>query len=201
MEIGLIEIFYIIVYTIIVGLIVLKVSKRSIVKKSEPVDRIVNKLPKELPSLTDSEREMISIYQAEWKTIIETQTHFNDLIIRFRSIVLTVFVTMVGASVALNAEGKINEELFYAILFIILVFWFTSFVLDHYYYHKLLLGSVAQAMKFDQSELGEKYGLFGLTTCISNVVKPPSSRAMIKIFYGLPVLGFLFSFLIWFIFG
>ncbi|MDD5459794.1 MAG: hypothetical protein PHF37_10430, partial [Phycisphaerae bacterium] len=75
------------------------------------------------------------------------------------------------------------------ILFILLTLWITAFVMDFFYYHRLLLGSVAQAKKFDNSELGKKIGLFGLTTCISNVVHPPTSKIMVGLFYGIPAIA------------
>lgn len=177
-------IFFVVIYTAAVIMI-----DRIVIAKSKGRDIPVNKIPESLPDLSDNEKAVIPLYQTEWKTIIETQMHFNDLIIRFRSIVLTAFITLVGASLALQGTMKIDEKQFLMILTILIFLWTTAFVMDFFYYHRLLLGSVAQAMKFDESELGKRHGLFGLTTCISRVVHPPASKIMVGLFYGIPLLG------------
>ena len=86
---------------------------------------------------------------------------------------------------------KIDKEQLHLFFSILIVLWGTAFVMDFFYYHRLLLGSVAQAMKFDKSELGKRLGLFGLTTCISRVVHPPASKIMVGLFYGIPLIGLL----------
>ena len=185
----LILIFFVVIYTAVVIAI-----DRIVIAKAKGGDIPVNKIPESLPALSDHEKAVIPLYQTEWKTIIETQMHFNDLIIRFRSIVLTAFITLVGASVALQNTKKIDEKQFLVLFFFVL--WVTAFVMDFFYYHRLLLGSVAQAMKFDESELGKRLGLFGLTTCISRVVHPPASKIMVGLFYGIPAIAVLVLMLI-----
>ena len=159
--------------------------------KSKGKDTPVNRLPYPVPDISDQEKAVIPLYQTEWKTIIETQMHFNDLIIRFRSIVLTAFITLVGASVALQKAEKINEEHFLIFFFLLLILWAIAFVMDYFYYHHLLLGSVAQALKFDESDLGKRFGLFGLTTSISRVVHPPAAKRLVILFYGIPIVSVL----------
>lgn len=184
-------ILFVVIYTALVITI-----DRIVIAKAKGKDIPVNKIPESLPDLSDNEKAVIPFYQTEWKTIIETQMHFNDLIIRFRSIVLTAFITLVGVSVALQGTKKIDEQQFLMILAILFCLWITAFVMDFFYYHRLLLGSVAQAMKFDESELGKRLGLFGLTTCISRVVHPPASKIMVGLFYGIPLIGMLVLMLI-----
>ncbi len=175
------------VYTVAVVLV-----DRWLLSKTKPGDIPVNKPPESTPELTEDEKIALPIYQTEWKTVIETQMHFNDLIIRFRSIVLTALVTLVGASVALGKTSLIDNTQIVTLIAILLVLWGTAFVLDYFYYHRLLLGSVAQALKFDESKLGKKLGLFGLTTCISRVVQPPTSKIIVGLFYGIPGTGIVF---------
>lgn len=172
-----------------------KASGKGAISTADSTNKAINKIPEVPPIPKPEEGLLIQIYQTEWKSIIETQMHFNDLIIRFRSIVLTVLIALVGTCIALNANEKIDEELLPVLLSFALVFWVTAFVLDRYYYHRLLLGSVNQAMKFDESQLGKKYGLFGLTTCIANAVHPPTSNILISIFYGLPALSLVVYFI------
>ena len=153
------------------------VSKR---RNLEPT----NKLPPQLPSLTKSEDIMMKYYIEEWKTIIQTQMHFNDLIIRFRSISLTTFVSFVGAIFIVQKSANIATEDLVAMAAIALVFWVAVGILDYFYYLRLLLGSVTQALKFDQSEHFKKYGLFGITTTINNHIHPPTSKVLIFFYYS-----------------
>jgi len=181
----IIPIVIIIIFVVIYTAVVIAID-RIIIAKYKGRDIPVNRIPESLPDLSDNEKAVIPFYQTEWKTIIETQMHFNDLIIRFRSISLTAFITLAGASVALQKTEKIDEKQVLLIMLFLSALWVTAFVMDFFYYHRLLLGSVAQAMKFDKSNLGKKLGLFGLTTCISRVVHPPASKIMVGLFYGIP---------------
>jgi len=148
-----------------------------------------NPLPTVLTEIADEKVKLLQIYQKEWEVIINTQMHFNDLIIKFRSIVLTAFITLVGASIALKKSSTIDETQLLAIILVLAALWVSAFVMDFFYYHRLLLGSVAQALKFDRSEVGKQYGLFGLTSCISDSVHPPTSKVLVCIFFGIPVVA------------
>lgn len=147
----------------------------------------VSGLPSTIPALDDAKLKLLDLYVKEWQATIEVQTHFNDLIMRFRTSVLTVFVTAIGAVVTLarlSSGLHKSDVIFLAALPMIL--WFTSFVIDYFYYHRMLLGAVAHSLKFDAMS-NENHGLFGLTTAISNSVKPPTSRLLIVIYYFIPV--------------
>ena len=128
----------------------------------------------------------------EWKTTIDTQMHFNDLIIKFRSVVLSVFLTGLGVVFGLSKKMGSNDNLYF-ILTIAFVFWICCFLLDYFYYQKLLLGAVKHAEKFDENEFFQKKGLFGLTKSISFEISGLLSKSLIWIFYILPlvVLGIL----------
>ena len=67
----------------------------------------------------------------EWKTTIETQMHFNDLIIKFRSVVLSVFLTGLGVVFGLSKKMGSNDNLYF-ILTIAFVFWICCFLLDYF---------------------------------------------------------------------
>ena len=71
-------ILFVVIYTAVVIAI-----DRIIIAKHKGRDIPVNRIPESLPDLSDNEKAVIPFYQTEWKTIIETQMHFNDLIIRF----------------------------------------------------------------------------------------------------------------------
>jgi len=146
----------------------------------------INPLPTTTPAISGSEHDMLQFYLQEWEVIINTQMHFNDLILRFRSIILSVFVALIGASVALEKIVSLSRSDLFLIYCLPSILWVTAFIIDFGYYHRLLLGSVAQALKFDNSENLRSYGLFGMTTCISEHVHPPTSKLLVFFYYFFP---------------
>lgn len=134
------------------------------------------------------------------KVIIDTQQHFNDLIIRFRAIVLAAFVSFAGTIILLqriNSSITLND--IYLLLAIAIIFWITAFCVDYLYYNRLLFGSVSQALKYDNSEVLSKLGLFGLTQNISNHIHPPTSKILVCLYYFIPMLCIFIVLLIKFI--
>lgn len=127
----------------------------------------------------------------EWRTTIQTQMHFNELIIKFRSIVLSVFVGGLGVVVGLSTNNLLGHDYLTTILSLALAFWLSCIGLDFCYYQKLLYGSVDHAKKFDENEFFIKKGLFGLTQSISMEITRNESKIIILIFYLLPVIAFV----------
>lgn len=123
----------------------------------------------------------------EWKTTIETQMHFNDLIIKFRSVVLSVFITGLGVVYGFSDKLSINDNLYF-VLILAFVFWICCFILDYFYYQKLLLGAVKHAKKFDENEFFKKKGLFGLTKRISYEISGFLTKTLIWLFYLIPLI-------------
>jgi len=153
-------------------------------KRKEP--NPVNMIPLNEIKLNESETNMLEIYMQEWQTIIKTQMHFNDLILRFRSITLTVFIALIGAAITIKKIAPSSDLDLILLLLLCAVFWLTSFIIDYCYYHRLLLGSVKQALKFDNSDKFRALGLFGMSACISEHVHPQTSKYLIFLYYSLP---------------
>src|SRR5438128_593525 len=86
----------------------------------------------------------------EWKTVIDTQMHFNDMIIRMRTAGVSVVIAVYGAAaLALgqypNRFLKLAGVPFHVAAPIIafgLLLLASIFVLDYCYYFRLLLGAV-----------------------------------------------------------
>lgn len=165
-------------------------------RKSVPTQPITP-IPETFPTIQEPDFSMLNIYQKEWEIIIKTQMHFNDLILRFRGITLTAFITLVGATLTIQKFASLKKADVFLILIIILTLWLTAFIIDFFYYHRMLLGSVTQALKFDKSELFKRYGLFGMTSSISEYVRPSASKLIILLYYFVPsfMVILLFKFL------
>ncbi len=142
---------------------------------------------------TNKYLEYLKLSQKEWEVTINTQMHFNDLIIRYRQIFLTIFLTLITASFTLFLNGKINPLTVRVILIAIIVSWCLAFVLDYFYYHRMLLASVEYAAKFDENSKLKELALFGLTKHISDKVSQLRAKVVICSFYGIPIICLIFA--------
>jgi hypothetical protein len=155
-----------------------------------------SRIPDIIPQLDDTERGMLQLYLKEWEIIIDTQMHFNDLILRFRAITLTTFVALIGAAVAINKLDVITQSTVQRLLLLIGCLWAASFIIDYWYYHRLLLGSVKQATKYDKSRFAQEYGIFGMTASISEQVRPFTSKSLIIFYYSVPSVALILMYLL-----
>ena len=149
---------------------------------------VENPIPDDSLASVKADDPLIERYLSEWKVVIETQMHFNDLIIRFRSITLTAFISMTGAALTLLKMEIFVDNL---LLLIPIVFWCTAGILDFCYYNRLLLGSVRQAKKFDQSKKMKELGLFGMTACIGSHVNSTATKFLVIAYYFFPVIAII----------
>lgn len=97
-----------------------------------------------------------------WKTVVGTQQHFNDLSMKIRSFGVTVLAAMItAAAVAVreSAEIALPEEwvtsLGAAILGGAAVIWACFYFVDRWWYHELLLGTVAHGETIEESIVAE----------------------------------------------
>jgi hypothetical protein len=148
-----------------------------------------NPLPTEMPGLSDAERAWLELIQKEWVAILQVQMHFNDLVIRFRAMTLTTFGAFVGAAVAIGQMAGLSEGDRKIVLTLPVAFWIAAGVLDLGYYHRLLMGAVAQALKFDDRPRLKDLGLFGLTANIRNTVRPFTARVLVILYYLVPLVS------------
>ena len=137
-----------------------------------------------------------------WRTVIDTQMHFNDMLMRTRtagvSIVITVFgaaavglaqfptrvITMPGASIHIAAI---------VILFGLLLLA-TLFVLDYFYFYRMLIAVVRHGEEMEaESRKPTAPIAFNLTCCISDCISRRRAAAVLLAFYGIPfVSGLIF---------
>lgn len=163
------------------------VARHSVFTRDTSVEaQPVNTIPSKLPKIGKDEKNVIDIYQKEWERIIETQSHFNDLILRFRTIILTAFLTLSGVIIAVSSKLKIGTASLKWLIIFPMAIWVIAFILDFFYYQKMLIAAVTQAKKFDAHNRLRELGLFGMTTCISNAITESASRTLLFFYYGVP---------------
>ena len=104
------------------------------------------------------ERESDKYYFKLWKSYEDVAMHFNDLIIRLR-------IQSIGGVAALAAilgiflnerSGDGSNSFSYCIasiaLFVLMMFWVGIFILDIFYYNRLLEGAVNAILELEQSK-------------------------------------------------
>lgn len=145
-----------------------------------------------------SKEDRLKYELEQWKVAIDTQMHFNELLMKMRTTVISIILATFGASaIALKDVNWFVNFLGFdirasaAILAIGIVFLSVQFLIDANYYFRLLLGAVEYTESLDQKYKNE--GLFGLTSCVSKAI--PRNRAWCALicYYLIPILLGIFS--------
>jgi len=132
----------------------------------------------------------------EWKTVIQTQMHFNDMIMRMRTTGVSIVLAVFGASAySLQYEKlylTISDYSFHASVLVILFglgMLAGVFCLDYFYYYRMLLGAVKRGYQIDEAykdRLVDGCKIFGMTTMIRDSIgRPRLSKYFVWVFYGL----------------
>lgn len=114
------------------------------------------------PGTSGTANKMLEVEYGIWKTTIETQMHFNDLLIRYRQFSITSLTTVVAAVVVAATHFNFASEHYRFIILMLMAAWASIGILDWTYYRRLLLGAVEYAEeRFDQQPQlgGIRYGL------------------------------------------
>jgi len=154
------------------------------------------------------EMENIDLILKEYEIVVRTQMHFNELIIKARSLGISVVTVIYGA--AAYSISAIPDVFMFSHLhpsfFIVLSgisLAAVLFLLDYFYYYKMLLGAVIKGYEFDDLNIGTpNYKFFGMNTEITNVVgdekdKYLTSKVLVELFYGIIIaIGIVFLYVI-----
>ena len=124
----------------------------------------------------DSDKETAAFIHKEYELALNTQNHFNDLIIKFRTLGFSVIGVFLTAGI--GSLTTYNTWLALGIFLVTAILLYTFKELDINYYHQMLLGAVEKTENIDQvfkgatvKLLDRDYEIFGLTTKISDKVR------------------------------
>lgn len=170
-------------------------------------------MPKEDGSKVNKDSlEDTKIILEEWKTVIQTQMHFNDMIMKMRTTAVSIVLAVFGAAAySLQYEELILTLCNYSFHASVLVIAFGLgmligvFVLDYFYYYKMLCGAVKRGKEIDEAFKDKQVDntrIFGMTTMIGKAISKQEgkSKYFIWLFYGL-IIGVGVIFLIAVLFG
>jgi len=147
----------------------------------------------------DEERDEIKemrLILEEWKTVVQTQMHFNDMIMRIRTTGVSIVLAVFGAAAYSLQFDKLYLRVsgfnFHAAVPIVLFglgMLSGVLILDYCYYYKMLLGAVKRGYEIDEAYKNRKINgmkMYGMTTLIRKEIGPAGrSKWYIFIFYGI----------------
>ena len=114
------------------------------------------------------ERELIF---SAWKSVVEVQMHFNDMLMRVRNLALTLLLAVFGAA-TLSLQYDIYVESFgynthiaTMLLLAGLAGWIGVGLFDWGYYHRLLIGAVRKSTEIEDAYKNDI--IFGITNYIT----------------------------------
>lgn len=132
-----------------------------------------------------------------WKVAMETQMHFNELLIKMRTTVISIILAVFGVSAIVIRDIKYPVvDLFHKkvhvssiVLTIGVVFLFCQYIIDSRYYLKLLLGAVDFTRKIDDDyeDKDNRKFVFGLTKSITNRISEGAAKNVLSIYYFIPI--------------
>jgi len=147
-----------------------------------------------LPTAIRTNRQEIDCLLEEWKTVIQTQMHFNEMILRLRGMGIATVTAIFGAAayslqfekIILHVKGYTFQAAI-IIVFFALTLLLAIFILDYFYYFKLLLGAVKRGEEIDKNVRAINPNMLGLTITISAFVSPASAKWLLIAFYIIPL--------------
>ena len=151
-------------------------------------------MSKPVPKKSDFDDEYKFLLE-EFKICVNVQMHFNDMLLKIRTLVITFIISIFG-----TAAFLLSQDLYFNIfnfplhssVFIILFGIVLSLgicILDYFYYYKMLIGAVQRSYdikeKFEENK-NNPLELFKLPIEVRDAIgKEGKSKNFVLIFYGL----------------
>ncbi len=149
-----------------------------------------------------SDEKSLELLMREWEVDLQTQMHFNELIMKFRTAGLTIVGLFLSAAVgALKFDKTLSIGIGLAAVALLIAFW----ILDSRYYFKLLIGAVNRTQRIDELFSSEEMflninkrsmRLFGLTRSITDEIDKEAvsknylkSRLLIAGYYSIMLIA------------
>lgn len=130
-----------------------------------------------------------------WRACIDTQMHFNEMLLRARAAAMSIVMAVFGGSaVALERFPRdlellpgVGIPMAAVVMFFGLLLLFSVFVLDFFYYYRMLLAVVERTEQLENESRrpGEPVEFF-LTSAISSRVTRTRATLVLWVFYGVP---------------
>jgi len=141
-----------------------------------------------------SSKDQVAAVQ-RWRTVIDTQMHFNDMLMRTRTAGVSIVITVFGAAAVALAQYPdrliIMPGTTIHIAAVVITFGLTLlatlFVLDYFYFYRMLIAVVQHGEEIEaESRLQKSPVVFDLTCRISACMTRRRASLVLMMFYGIP---------------
>jgi len=87
-----------------------------------------------------------------WVEYEKIAMHFNELLmqLRLRALAGISLIASLAGVFANNQDGELNWSLIAFVLFVLFIVWVAIFVIDQFYYDRLLSGSVRELLELEK---------------------------------------------------
>jgi hypothetical protein len=153
---------------------------------------------------TVTDRDQIA-YVQRWRAVIDTQMHFNDMLMRTRAAGVSIVIAVFGAAAVSLAQYPAQlllagTTIHIAVVIVLfgLLLLASLFVLDYFYFYRMLIAVVqrAEELEIESRRPGEPLEL-NLSSCLSRSISRTRASLVLFFFYFIPLLsGLLFLLLI-----
>ncbi len=205
-------------FAILIAVTIFVVSKekqKNIVEDISEIKKLVMKIEekmrnesKSVPTPATITSQDMTNFIEEWKIVIKTQMHFNDMIMKVRTATISFVVGVFGAAAYIlqyDIPLKILGHTIHAAAMVIITgiaMLSVMFVIDYHYYFKMLIGAVKVGYQFEEEfkQIGRTHKFFTLSSSIRDSIgKSGRSKYYVIIFYSVIIfagLVFLISVLL-----
>jgi len=139
--------------------------------------------------LKETTREKVERVFQEYKLVLETQMHFNDMLMKYRSLAFTVIPALGGLAVFI-LEKITNIGIAFGFALLLFAVWIGVFLVDFCYYFRMLLGAVKRSEELEEEikEMGFSPSFLGLTGHINKTMPAWAAKLVVLLFYLVPFL-------------
>jgi hypothetical protein len=136
-------------------------------------------------------------YVQRWRALIDTQMHFNDMLMRTRSIGLSMVIAVYGAAIVSAGQFPDSSVTFVdlrlhvavGIFAVGMLLLLSLFLLDRFYYYRMLLAVVEHTEEIERESGTSVQPIeLKLTQRISASVSRPMASFVLLVFYAVPFL-------------
>ena len=157
---------------------------------------VTEKLSENSSKISDND---FSLIVEEWKTVVKTQMHFNEMIMKIRAGIVSIVYAVFGAAAYALQFKELWTEIHgmklhasFGLVGVGIIILVGIFVLDYKYYYRMLIGATRRADEIAEefkNYKGRKY--FSLSKDIRDAIssRKGASKKFVKLFYYLPILG------------
>jgi hypothetical protein len=143
-------------------------------------------MPTKSKASTSKEKQLELLMKA-WEKVQDKQIHFDDMIVRTRALTFSVMVAGFAAVVTLSRVSSLSIQDRNLFLIVLMCFWFGAFLIDQFYYFRLLKGAVRTGDLMQNDLKAAGIVIEDVNADLTKAVSPCAAHAVIIAYYFIPL--------------